>query len=146
MANNALHIFLIAVIAACPTWCGLGVCATADGCAASECVSPKCCGHDDCCSQDSQNEQRDGNPGCPPSQPSDSPGCDLCQCVCGGAIVEQDDCELTHREQVSLCDVSVVGDSSADLFQWRFSHSTIPNAGSTDPGCRLCILHLSMLL
>lgn len=139
MAHKVLHLFLAAVIAACPIWCSVGVCVSADGCEAEECHALECCCSCECehegCNEDRCDDE--------PSQPCDDSGCGICQCVCGGAILEQCSCEVTdHGMMIWLA----THDSSAHELQGQFSPAATTHAGRAGPGCRLWILHLAMLL
>jgi len=139
MAQNTLRIFLAVVAACCPIGCGLGACAPAEGSEVDEPPSQACC----CCHAQAQDAPRSEGPGDQePLRPCDDTGCGICQCVCGGAIIKPCAGAATHHGMSHF----VADDSPLHVLSRQFSHVTAPHSGNADPGCRLCILHQSMLL
>ncbi len=161
MARKALHILLIDTILICTYWCKRGICASSEECCATgTCCDPNptnedCCReHHDCCSKkqsdehsssrdSSYNEQpEDKNVPPSPSEPNDPSRCG-CQCICDGAILEEDDSVTSSVDDTFHTVVS--GLTQNQLFQ-QTSYAPLPSDGKWPPGSSLRILYQSFLL
>ena len=158
--HKVLHFLLIAMIVACPLLCRSGVCLSA-----SECVHVH--GSQACCNEHSRNEHsrnghsrnghsrnghshdghsHDGHSDHHPSSPHGNAPCGYCQCVCGGAVIDRDDDDVTQQFGYLFHDVVDTNDLIADVPFRKNSRATLAHDGRIPPGRFLCVLHMSFLL
>ena len=142
MTRNVICLLLMAMIVACPLWCRSGACASAEECCAQDCTADKCCDQEPAHDQNSCNEHSDHDP----SQPCDNSPCSLCQCFCGGAVIEQHDYDVMQQVANPLHDLVLSSDSIADILFRNNSTTTLAHEVKIASGRSLCILHMSLLL
>ena len=131
MPRKVLHFLLTAMIVACPFLCRSGVCSSTGECCAPEYNAQACC------DEHSHNEHSDHHPA--------SPG-GYCQCICGGAVIEYSDDDVTQQMDYPLHDVVVTSDLMADVpFRQKFC-TALAHDGKFSPGRFLCVLHMTFLL
>lgn len=147
MFARGLHILLIAMLVVCPTVCGQGLCRCAQG---GDAVSdrdgaPKTCANRQCgdtCRQKSQPRE----PVPAPVQPCQEP-CEDCQCICGGATVEEAPQVLLLLTLVQPLDVWMI-DASVGfpmLLRHAFAVPGLDEAPGALSGRSICCRHMSFL-
>lgn len=113
MFARCLSLVMIAVVVACPMWCGSGLCC-ADQCGSKEQSSHQACprhGSAGCCCEEPSPDNGD-------QSPCQCPNTKSCQGVCGGAVFEKpielndesgsvfsplDDTEIFFATQLAEC-------------------------------------------
>lgn len=173
MTRKLLHLLLIAMIVVCPLCCGSGECSSVDECCALDFAAdaqatmaaarPKinaCCNRGHSHVEFSYTEHsRDGHSDHHPSKPSgsaphdnapndnapnDHAPCGMCQCICSGAVIDDNDDDFTQLDK-PLHDVVVTSDLiSVVLFRQDF-RTTLPQDRRVTSGRSLCIWQMSFL-
>ncbi len=136
MLARLLHILLIVTIAVCPVWCSVGLCDGCEDCGvASPCSSQTagCCGH-----------EPTGNRESPPSRP-DRGEPSICQCICGGAVVEQPTDALSDGKVAWLAAVATHQPVATRLAQVHEVSWCIWGLSSATPGRSMRTVHMSFL-
>ena len=147
MFARVLHILLIAMLLICPTVCGQGMCRCALG---GDAVSdrddaPETCANRQCgdtCRQNSQPRE----PVPAPVQPCQDP-CEDCQCICGGATVEEAPQVLLLLTLVQPPDVWTI-DASAEFpspWPYAFAVPGMDEASGALSGRSIRCRHMSFL-
>ena len=136
MIRNVLSYLLIALIVACPFLCRSGVCSLADDCCA------RFYGAQECCDEHAHEGQSDQHP----ATPNDNAPCGFCQCICGGAVIEPNDDDVTQQMNYTLQDAVVTSDSLGDLPFPKEIRPTLVHDHKISAGRFLCVLHMSFLL
>ena len=151
MLQKTLHLFLIATILACPLFCRSGLCVCAEECCAVEASEHNECPFGDHCHdepshhEDSHDEHPDRIP-CDHG-PGDHGPCESCQCICGGAVVvENNDDLVTQDVEDTLHPIGTNHQSIADLPFRQHCRTKSPHDGSIAPSRSLCVLYESFLL
>jgi hypothetical protein len=173
MIRKLLHLLLIAMIVVCPLCCGSGECSSVDECCALDFAAaaqatmaaarPKiktCCNKEHSHVEFSHAEHsRGGHSEDHPSKPSDSTPydsapndsapndhapCGMCQCICSGAVIDDNDDDFTQLDK-PLHDVVVTSDVIAVVLFRQDFRTTLPQDGRVTSGRSLCIWQMSFL-
>jgi len=139
MTRNILHLLLAALIITCSFWCRLGTCTSSEKCCTSVFSAAHCCPEERPDPARCQNEQ-------PHEKPSNKAPCDACQCICGGAVIENNDGDGTQEVDIPLYGIVDAGNSIINLICEQASRTTLPSQERNTSGRNLCVLHMSFLL
>ncbi len=142
MTRKVLNLLLIAMIVACPLWCMSGICASTEECCARDQAAHDCCDQEQARDQHSCDEHSDHHP----SNPCDNSPCGLCQCICGGAVIEHNDDDVAQQVANPLHDLVLASNSIADILFRQNSPTILAHEARVTSGRSLCILHMSLLL
>ena len=135
MTGIFIRLILIAVMLICPLCCQWGTCCAAWDCIEPQSVESECT--EDCCESDRSDHA--------PQPPRDDAPCSIIQCICSGAVLEQNENEATQQTENSL-EVAVTGSLIADVVIQLSMHRRLLCFGRSTLGQRLCILHMSLLM
>jgi hypothetical protein len=134
--NRLLSVYLAATIFVCPLYCRFAQCkAAADG------AEPVC----SCCHRHGAPVSPEQLPSSPEPQPSDSGG--SCQCICGGAVVDDvrlDVLALDTSWWLTVAFISPQAVHSNEMPFDRFCAAPWPDDG-TNAGRFLCCLYSTLL-
>ena len=141
MARFTLHLILVAAISACPLWCSTGHCASGDECTSSDGCPSALCEVSSCCpSQKHQQQPKRTSP------PAESSPCDVCQCICSGAVVQLQEAVVTQQVENPLHEAIVANESAIETLHSPTSWRYALDEDAAFSGLSLRILHSSMLL
>ncbi|MEK6233709.1 MAG: hypothetical protein N2C14_03270 [Planctomycetales bacterium] len=148
MRRNVIHLSLIAMLVGCPLWCGEeqacdgAVCddVACDIATESAVSAPSAC---NCCKHqpDSPADSHNSSP-----TPCDDSSCELCHCICRGAVTEDNDSDAARPDVNPLDGCVLSANFVADSFQPQVAQANSQDLGRAISAGRLRALRMSWLI